>query len=482
MSFEISSPLPIFVDGRGRLLSGGYVYLGSPGANPETSPVAAFWDAALTQPALQPLRTQGGCIVRDGNPASVFLAGDHSLSVRDATGAHIIYLGSSSLFAYIEMLEAAADIPRSPLIGGTAPSSSLDLRSTSGAGTALPATTTDYIRFTRGNNGSQELGRFTPGGSLGVGDWTDGQVPNVHAGDDGTGTRVVTIRAKTAALFIGATDRNNAEGGGPVGRSVASFEGYRLANQADSRESGAMRVVTEGASANQLGARVSVLTRRDGLTEADFVERWWISNDGNCYLGNGNGVGGPNRGNYAYGNVVQTISGSTGRAVLELTTSAPDGDGVILGDIVGIGNLQTTNKSLVLAQMVSAGSTPTDRGGEWRLFVKKDGSTLAERARLTADAFRLDVPIGGLAQAPTLTITANAIAPTKPISFVGAGLIKTITPPPGIAGAGGQITLIPTAAFTTDATSNIAIASTAVIGRAMAMTYDGGTSRWYPSY
>jgi len=436
--------------------------------------------AAGTLTPLATYTTQAGNVA-NANPVILDSAGRASVWRGPASYRMILKTSADVTVWDVDNIGTSGD-PQSPVIGGSATDSVLELRSTSGAGTTLPATTTDYIRFTRGNNGSQELGRFTPGGSFGIGDFTDGQVPNVHAGDDGTGTRVATLRAKTAALFIGATDRNNAEGGGPVGRSVASFEGYRLANQSDSRESGAVRVVTEGVSANQLGARVSVLTRRDGQTESDFIERWWISNDGSCYHGNGSGVGGPNRGNYAYGNVVQTISGSTGRAVLELTTNVADADGTILGDVVAIGNFQTTNKSVTLLQSVLAGTTATDRGGELRVFLKKDGSTLAERMRFTADALRLDVPIGGLSQAPTLTITSNTIAPTKPISFVGAGLIKTITAPVGIAGTGGQITLIPTAAFTTDTTGNIAIASTAVIGRAMTLTYDGSTAKWYPSY
>ena len=86
------------------------------------------------------------------------------------------------------------------------------------------------------------------------------------------------------------------------------------------------------------------------------------------------------------------------------------------------------------------------------------------------------------AAAPTLTISSNVIAPTVDVSFVGAGLIKTITAPSPISTGGGSITIIPTAAFTTDVTGNIAIASTATIGRAMTFTYDVTTTKWYPSY
>ena len=82
---------------------------------------------------------------------------------------------------------------------------------------------------------------------------------------------------------------------------------------------------------------------------------------------------------------------------------------------------------------------------------------------------------------PTLTITANVLTPLCMTSFLGAGLVKTITLPAGFP-PGGSITLIPTAAFTTDATGNVAIASTAVTGRAMTFTWDSTGSKWYPSY
>jgi len=91
--------------------------------------------------------------------------------------------------------------------------------------------------------------------------------------------------------------------------------------------------------------------------------------------------------------------------------------------------------------------------------------------------------IGTTAVANTLGITANVLATPKSINFVGAGLIKTITVPTLFAAAGGSITLIPTAAFTWDATGNIAIAGTAVVGRALTMTYDAfAPAKFYPSY
>jgi len=90
--------------------------------------------------------------------------------------------------------------------------------------------------------------------------------------------------------------------------------------------------------------------------------------------------------------------------------------------------------------------------------------------------------IGTTAVANTLGITAFVLSTPKAINFVGAGLIKTITVPTLFSTGGGEITLIPTAAFTWDATGNIAVAGTAVISRALTMTYDSFTAKFYPSY
>jgi len=86
------------------------------------------------------------------------------------------------------------------------------------------------------------------------------------------------------------------------------------------------------------------------------------------------------------------------------------------------------------------------------------------------------------AAAPTIA-SAATIAPTTQIVFIsGTAAIDTITPPSPISLGGGQITLIPTGLFTTTTAGNIALASTAVVSRALVMTYDVTTTKWYPSY
>ena len=86
------------------------------------------------------------------------------------------------------------------------------------------------------------------------------------------------------------------------------------------------------------------------------------------------------------------------------------------------------------------------------------------------------------AAAPTIA-SATTIAPTKPNTFIsGTTAIVNITAPSPISAGGGTIILIPTGAFTWTAAGNIAVLGTAVVNRALSLTYDVTTTKWYPSY
>lgn len=89
------------------------------------------------------------------------------------------------------------------------------------------------------------------------------------------------------------------------------------------------------------------------------------------------------------------------------------------------------------------------------------------------------LPFGDLASAAT-------VAPTHAISRVtGTTAINTITKPDVFSSGtntGGRITFIPAAAFTWTTAGNIALAGTAVVGRALDFVYLTGLDKWYPSY
>lgn len=87
----ITEPFVNFPDVDGTAVDGGFIYLGTAGLNPETSPISVYWDAALTIPAAQPIRTLNGFASRAGSPGKLHVgAGDYSITVRNKN-ATLIY-------------------------------------------------------------------------------------------------------------------------------------------------------------------------------------------------------------------------------------------------------------------------------------------------------------------------------------------------------------------------------------------------------
>ena len=94
---KVGNPIPLFLDARGTLMDGGNIYVGVANGDPLSDPISAYWDAARTIVAAQPLRTIGGRIVNGVNPASVFVGeDDYSLRIEDANGVLVDY--SPSVF------------------------------------------------------------------------------------------------------------------------------------------------------------------------------------------------------------------------------------------------------------------------------------------------------------------------------------------------------------------------------------------------
>jgi hypothetical protein len=94
---QVGNPFPIYLDLAGGLLDAGSIYIGTAGDDPEVSPIAVYWDAALTILAAQPIRTRGGYAVNSGSPALFFTgAADYSMRVRDADGDQVFFLRSAS--------------------------------------------------------------------------------------------------------------------------------------------------------------------------------------------------------------------------------------------------------------------------------------------------------------------------------------------------------------------------------------------------
>jgi hypothetical protein len=80
-------------------------------------------------------------------------------------------------------------------------------------------------------------------------------------------------------------------------------------------------------------------------------------------------------------------------------------------------------------------------------------------------------------------ITLKTISVTSKVMIIDveSGIISTISVP-GEFINGGQITLIPKKAFTTEITGNIAVATTAEVSRPLTFIYESANGKWYPSY
>lgn len=96
MTTSVSPIYAQYKDLDGQPLENGYIYVGTANQNPETAPIAIYFDPAGTQPAAQPLRTSNGFIYRAGTPTNVFAAANYSLTVRNQQGELVFTVASAS--------------------------------------------------------------------------------------------------------------------------------------------------------------------------------------------------------------------------------------------------------------------------------------------------------------------------------------------------------------------------------------------------
>jgi hypothetical protein len=184
---------------------------------------------------------------------------------------------------------------------------------------------------------------------------------------------------------------------------------------------------------------------------------WWITGAGQLLIG-GSGASEPSTAPISI-----TSAGATSITYLSLTgTTVP---------VNGIYNPATNTLGFATNTTL-------------RMSLDPNGNLLIGSS--TAPTTSNNLVVTGLIATPAAASTiasGTTISPTKPITFIsGTTPIATITAPNPISAGGGQITLIPTGAFTTTTAGNIALASTAVVSKALIMTYDTTTAKWYPSY
>jgi len=115
-ALSINAPFVLFTDADGSSLDQGYIYIGTAGLPAESNQVSVYWDAALTIPAVQPIRTLGGYAVRAGTPSIFYVdATDYSISIKNKNNA-LVYQALND-GARVNFSQIAGTVPVSQ--GGT---------------------------------------------------------------------------------------------------------------------------------------------------------------------------------------------------------------------------------------------------------------------------------------------------------------------------------------------------------------------------
>ena len=86
-ALSVEPPYPAFAGTDGQPLENGYIWVGTVNLNPQVNPITVYWDAALTIPAAQPIRTLNGYPVYQGTPSRFYAGSDYSIQVLDSKGS-----------------------------------------------------------------------------------------------------------------------------------------------------------------------------------------------------------------------------------------------------------------------------------------------------------------------------------------------------------------------------------------------------------
>ena len=98
-ALSIQPTYPIFTDIDGQPLEDGYVWIGTANLDPQTNPINVYWDAALTLPAAQPIRTLAGYPSNSGTPARLYVNSDYSIRVMNKNGS-VVYSAPAATERY----------------------------------------------------------------------------------------------------------------------------------------------------------------------------------------------------------------------------------------------------------------------------------------------------------------------------------------------------------------------------------------------
>ncbi len=98
-ALSIQPTYPIFTDIDGQPLEDGFVWIGQTNLDPQGNPINVYWDAALTIPAAQPIRTLAGYPANSGTPARLYVNSDYSIRVMNRNGS-VVYSAPAATERY----------------------------------------------------------------------------------------------------------------------------------------------------------------------------------------------------------------------------------------------------------------------------------------------------------------------------------------------------------------------------------------------
>lgn len=102
-ALSIQPTYPTFTESDGLPLENGYIWLGTANLDPQVNPIAVFFDAALTIPAMQPVRTLGGYPSNSGTPARLYVNSDYSIRVMNKNGS-VVYSAPAATERYSDVV------------------------------------------------------------------------------------------------------------------------------------------------------------------------------------------------------------------------------------------------------------------------------------------------------------------------------------------------------------------------------------------
>lgn len=123
-ALSIQPTYPIFTDIDGQPLEDGFVWIGQTNLDPQVNPINIFWDAALTIPAGQPIRTLGGYPSNSGTPARLYVNSDYSIRVMNKNGS-VVYSAPAATERFSDVvftgtIDASQVVYQPPGVGAVA--------------------------------------------------------------------------------------------------------------------------------------------------------------------------------------------------------------------------------------------------------------------------------------------------------------------------------------------------------------------------